>query len=364
MTDWIPEPLLELGPGGLAWWQWIAVATAIPLAIIVGRIVGGGLRIVVGRFTRRTETTLDDELTAAFMRPLRLFCTIAALRLCLPFVELPLHPAAIAHDILRALLAWGVVWSVLRTIDVSANRIGRAHWAIARPSSRAIILLFARVAKVVVVVIAVIGVLGSLGLPVSSVLAGLGIGGIALAFGAQKTVENLFGAVAIGVDQPLREGDFVRIESDVIGTVEAVGLRSSRIRTLDRTIVTLPNGKLADARIETFAPRDRCRFSTTLGLVYETSAAQLRAILAGLEKALRDHPQIWPDDIVVRFAGFGASSLDVEIVAYFATGDWGQYRGYRQEVLLAFMDVVETNGSSFAFPTQTVHVVQDAPLRT
>lgn len=356
MIDWIPEPLLEIGPGDLAWWQWIALALAVPLSILLGRIVGGIIRVSVQRFTRKTATSLDDEITDAFMRPFRLFCTLALLRVTIPFLELHAEARRISMNVLRVILAIAVVWSVLRTIDVLATRIGRASWAVARPSSRSVIMLFSRAAKVVVVVISVIGVLGSFGLPVSSVLAGLGIGGIALAFGAQKTVENLFGAVAIGVDQPLREGDFVRIDDTVLGTVEAVGLRSSRIRTLDRTVVTLPNGKLSDARIETFAARDRCRLATKVGLVYSTTSAQLRTILEGIEGKLRAHPRIWPEDIVVRFAALGESSLDLEVIAVFVTTDFNEFRVFRQEVLFAIMEIVEGAGSSFAFPTRTVHL--------
>jgi MscS family membrane protein len=213
-------------------------------------------------------------------------------------------------------------------------------------------------------VIAGIGFLGGLGLPVASLLAGLGIGGVALAFGAQKTVENLFGAVAIGVDQPLREGDLVRIENDVQGTVETVGLRSTRIRTRDRTVVTLPNGRLADMRVETFAARDRCRLDATVRLVYSTTASQLREILAGFERVLREHPSIWPNDLVVRFLQFGASSLDIEVSAYFETRDWQTFRTWRQDILIAYMEIVENAGSSFAFPTQTVHLVNAPSARS
>ena len=143
-----------------------------------------------------------------------------------------------------------------------------------------------------------------------------------------------------------------------MGTVETLGLRSTRVRTLDRTLVTIPNGKLADQRIETFAARDRCRLFCTLGLVYDTSAEQLRAVLAGVEQVLRGHPRIWPEGISVRFVALAASSLDVEVAAWFQTADWNEFQGIRQEVLLAFMEVVEQAGTSFAFPTQTVHLAR------
>ena len=362
--DWLPDSLRELGPGGVAWWQWIALAAAVLVSIILGRIAARIVRWIARRLTKRTATNVDDELLAAIYGPLSVLGALAALRLAVELVQLPTKANAIALAVLMAGLAIALVWGALRAIDVVSAHVSTAAWATQRPASRALLSLITRAAKVVVVVIAVIGFLGQLGLPVSSLLAGLGIGGIALAFGAQKTVENLFGAFAIGVDQPLREGDFVRIENDVLGTVEIVGLRSTRVRTLDRTVVTLPNGRLADMKIETFAPRDRCRLSVTLGVVYETTAAQLRDVLEGWERVLRDHPKIWTGDVVVRFAGFGESSLDIEIMAWFTTGDYGEYRVCRQAVLLGFMDVVERVGTSFAFPTRTVHLVgaAEAPV--
>jgi MscS family membrane protein len=166
--------------------------------------------------------------------------------------------------------------------------------------------------------------------------------------------------VSIGVDQPLREGDFVRV-AGFLGTVEAIGLRSTRIRTLDRTLVTIPNGQLADQHVESFAARDRILLSCTLGLVYETSAAQMRAILERLERLLRAHPKVWPDVVVVRFQGFGASSLDVGLMAWFQTSDWNEFRDIRQEIFLDVMAVIDAEGSAFAFPTQTIHVAAPSP---
>ena len=354
----IPEPLRAMGPGGLAWWQWIGLAIAILTSWVIGRLLAGIAAWLAGRVVGHTETAFDDVLLDRLRGPLRALATIALLRVALPLLLLPDHIHEAAIDVLLVLFGLTLVWAALRTIDVMVTQLASAQWAIERPSSRALLTLLGRTAKVIVIVIAGIGFLSGLGLPIASLIAGVGIGGIALAFGAQKTIENVFGAFAIGVDQPLREGDLVRVDSD-IGTVEAVGLRSTRIRTLDRTLVSLPNGKLADMRIETFAARDRCRFAAIIGLVYDTTAAQLRDVLAGFERTLREHPGIWPDDITVRFRGFGESSLDIELIAWFSTSDYPTFRTWRQEVLLGFMDVVEHAKSGFAFPTRTVHLITE-----
>ena len=360
LTDWIPEPLLSLGPWDLALWQWIAIGLLILVALIVGKFAVWTFSWIVKRIVDRTTTTLDDELISRLRRPLRLLGTIAVFRLAMPLLELPDYRADTIKNVLLAALAFGIVWGVLRVIDVIIAHASRAPWVMSRPTSRSLLSLVRRILKVVVVVIAAISFLGAIGLPIASLLAGLGIGGIALAFGAQKTVENLFGAFALGIDQPLREGDFVKLEADTMGTVEAIGLRSTRVRTLDRTVVSLPNGKLADMRIETFAVRDRFRFATVVNLEYGTTAAQLREILAGFERTLVQHPMFVPVDgggeLTVRFMAFGQSSLDLEVICNFATPDINVFRGIRQEVLLAFMEIVEQAGSAFALPTRTIHL--------
>jgi MscS family membrane protein len=355
---------LRVGPGDLAVWQWLGLAVIIVAAWLVGYALAWAVVRVATAMTSRTTTSFDDELVARLRSPLRWLISVGLVRAQLRLLELGPSARGYAMSILLSTFAVILVWATLRAIDVTTSRMTTAAWAVRRPASRALLSLIGRIGKVIVIVIAGIGFLGGIGLPIASLLAGLGIGGIALAFGAQKTVENLFGAVAIGVDQPLREGDFVRVEGDTMGTVETVGLRSTRIRTLDRTIVSLPNGKLADMRVETYAVRDRCRLATTIGLTYGTTSDQLREILAGFERTLRAHPNIWPDDMVVKFASFGESSLDVEVMAWFKTADFNQFRAWRQDVLIAFMEIVEQAKSSFAFPTRTVHLVGPAAPAT
>jgi len=361
LADVIPEPLRAMGPGGLEVWQWLGLAVVIVVAILLGRLGAAFLTWFGAKLAGKTSTKLDDDLVAKLRSPLRLLVGVGIARMGLLPLELHAHAYQISVEVLQAVFAFGLVWSALRAIDVMAGHLSTAQWASTRPSSRALLSLISRVAKVLVIVIAGIGFLSGIGLPVASLLAGLGIGGIALAFGAQKTVENLFGAVAIGVDQPFREGDFVKVEADTMGTIEAVGLRSTRIRTLERTIITLPNGRLADMRIETYTRRDRIRFSTVLNLLYGTSAEKMREILAELEKVLQEHPGVAKDEnITVRFMAFGASSLDVEIIAYLMTAEMTPFRTWRQELLLSFMEIVERK-SGFAFPTRTVHVLQSRP---
>jgi MscS family membrane protein len=331
----------------------------LAVAALIGALLTRLLLAILARAVSRTSTRWDDVVADRLHRPAAVAVTIGAAWILLPLLDLYAPAYAGAQRVGRVLLFVVFFWSLWRLVDVVRDVIAGNRWAIASPSSRALLPLAARSTKVILVAVAAVSVLSILGYPVGSLLAGLGIGGLAVALAAQKTVENLFGAFSIGVDQPFREGDFVKVE-DVVGTVERIGLRSTRFRTLDRTLVTLPNGKLADMRLESFAARDRLRLAAVIGLVYETTPAQMRDVLAGFERVLREQPRLWPDSLTVRFRELAASSLDVEVMAWFETSDWGEFQLIRQEVLLRFMEIVERAGTSIAFPTRTVHLGGEA----
>lgn len=354
----LPAPLLAEGPRGLLWWQWLAIPVLVALALAVGAALGWATRRVLGHLAARTRTDWDDRLLRRVAGPLGLLWAIAVFTALRPSLDLDAEATEVVSRVLRSLTLLVVFWAGFRSLDVGFDAAAAAPWSRVNPSLSGLLPLGRKLAKIVLLAIGLVGVLNELGFQVASLLAGLGIGGIALALAAQKTVENLFGSVAIGVDQPFRVGDFVRVE-DVVGTVESIGMRSTRIRTLDRTLVTIPNGKLADLKAETFAARDRLRLLVNLGLTYGTTAAQLRAVLDGVERALRAHPLIWPDAVSVRFSDFKESSLNVEVMAWLQLTDWNEFTRERQELFLRFMSVVEEAGTTLAFPTRTVHVVQD-----
>jgi MscS family membrane protein len=361
MLEHLPGALLRPGPVELLWWQWAALPLLLAVVSVVGWLLSRLLRGVLARLAARTATTWDNVVLERLGTPLTAALTLGVLAAAVPWLSL-YRPAL--DVMLRGVRVGSYVilfWSLWRLVDVGRQLLARSAWAHASRSSRALLPLAGRIAKVGVVAVAVVAVLSMLGFPVASLVAGLGIGGLALALAAQKTVENLFGAFSISIDQPFREGDFVKVE-EFVGTVEAIGLRSTRFRTLDRTVITIPNGKLADMRLESFAVRDRLRLATVVGLVHETTAAQLRDVLHGFERVLRANPKLWPDDLTVRFVALSGSSLDIEVVAWFTTANWGEFQAIRQEILLQFIEIVEQAGTAFARPTQTVHIGSAPPL--
>ena len=174
-------------------------------------------------------------------------------------------------------------------------------------------------------------------------LAGLGVGGVAIALAAQKTLENVVGGVSLIFDQALHVGDVLKV-GDTVGTVREIGLRSTRIRTLDRTLVSVPNGQIATMTLESLSARDKFWLHPVLGLRYDTTSQQMRALLDGIRNLLKECRHVEPGSIRVRFLRFGPSSLDVEIFAYVHAPNWSQFLEIQEELQLHIMECIESTG--------------------
>lgn len=356
LRERLPDPLLRPGPLDLAWWQWGALPILLLVAWGLGRALSWATLRLLARVVARTRAAWDNALISSLAGPVVLAWSVAAAYPLTKSLGLYAPAAAFIGHALGTLGLVALFWALWRGVGVVGEAMRASPWATGYASAQSALSIGIRLGRVTVLAVGAVGVLSRLGYPVAGLVAGLGLGGLAFALAAQKTVENLFGSLSLAIDAPFRVGDFVKVE-DFVGTVEAIGLRSTRIRTLDRTLVTIPNSRLAEIRLESYSARDRMRLACTIGLVYETSAAQMRQVLRGLEAVLRAHPLIWPDAVVVRFKEFGPSSLDIEVMAWFETSNWSEFQLIRQEVLVQFMEVVEGAGTSFAFPTRTVHVV-------
>jgi MscS family membrane protein len=338
---------------GLEVWQWLGIPLLVVVLLLVSLALAHLTEALGRRLARRTRTGTDDAVLVSVYAPLRLLWFSLLARVGLGVLSLPDLVEDGAQKLLRVLVSAAFFWALLRAAAVWVESFSGSDWAAARPGSRALVTLAARVARFALVGLGVLAVLSELGYSVSSVLAGLGLGGLALALGAQKTLEHVFGAFALAVDQPFREGDFVQAEG-VMGTVERIGLRSTRIRTLERTLVTIPNGKLADQRLESQSARDRILLGTTLHLTWATTAAQLRAVRDAVEQRLQAEPLVVPGSAHVRFQQIGSSSLDLDVSAYVQVTDWEQFRLIREGLLFSFLELVEQAGTSLAYPTSTV----------
>jgi MscS family membrane protein len=216
-----------------------------------------------------------------------------------------------------------------------------------------------RMMKVFIATMALLSILYLAGFNLSAALAGLGIGGIAVALAAQKTIENLFGGISILSDRVMRVGDLCRV-GQTIGTVEDIGLRSTRIRTAERGLIAVPNGSLAAANVENLSARDKMLISCTISLSLGASRAQLEAVLQDTGAMLRKHALVDGATAWIRLLKFTASGIDLEMQAYVLTRDYNEYTAVREDILLQVMNIVERHGTPLAGTSQTVVLAREA----
>jgi MscS family membrane protein len=262
---------------------------------------------------------------------------------------------------LAALLVGCFAWLVSRMTDR-----GFDHAVIRTRTQRAggesILIVLQRLTRVLLMLIGFVGALAVLGLNVRTTLAGLGIGGLALALGAQKSLENLLGGVSLLMDKALQVGNFCKIGNQV-GAVEDMGLRSIKLRTLDQSLLVVPNGSLAQMQFENFGPRRKCLLNQHFSLRIETQVEQLRFVLDRVQSMLDQHPAIEAGTSRIRVADFAGAAFELELWAFVKTADWGAFTVVRQDVILKIAEIVEAAGTRFAAPTQLTYLSRDENFR-
>jgi MscS family membrane protein len=353
-ADHLPALFFSVRFLDTALWQWIGLALvglgSTLAALVAGVVLFGMARLVV----RYTPGELDNAVVELAVGPLRLGLGVAVARAALPFLWLPIDVHRGFIGLTTGLLVVAATWFAVRIVAVVSRVIQLRMAARGNAVGISAIPLVRRVVNALVVLMALVLVLSNVGVNMTGVLAGLGVGGLAVALAAQKSLENLFGGITLIMDQPVHVGDLCRV-GDRLGTVEDIGLRSTRIRTLERTLVTIPNAEFSAMQIENFARRDRVFLSTRIGVRYETTPDQLRYLLIELKAMLLAHPKVDPDPARVRFANFGQYSLDIDLFAYVRTGDYNEFQAIREDLFLRIMEIVHGAGTDFAFPSQTVY---------
>ena len=356
----LPQSLVRHVLLGMPLWQWLALIAAVPVAIAIAWAVVLFLAIprrLYLKYKKRPNLHSYSRLS----KPLLLCFSAIAHRFIAAYFGLPLLPRFYYARTIGVLVTIGLFWFLLRVTALVMQRMRTHAIAIGRTGTGTLMVLGERLLKALVVIVAVLSVLAIFGFNLTTVLAGLGIGGIAIAFAAQKTLENLFGGMSVLADEVIRVGDYCRF-GDRIGTVEDISLRSTRIRTDDRTQLSIPNGAVAAMNVENFSRRDKILFAPTLGVRPETSPDQLRYLLAEIRRLLYEHPKIETGTASIRFASFDASTLNLKIFSYVLTRDFGEFAAIREDALLRIMEILRRSGTATAFPSQTLYLGRDSGL--
>jgi MscS family membrane protein len=356
----LPDVLIRSTPLGMPAWQWLALFLAIPMAAGIAWVLLEILSLPHKMWRRRKKLPELQRLTAV-SGPIWLLLGLLVDAFITKYIRIPLLHRAYYYRLCIVVLVIAVAWLTLRLLTRGLDALRNRAIARGSAGTGSLVLLGQRIIKVLVFIAAGLGIMGALGFNMTTALAGLGIGGLAIGFGAQKTIENLFGGVSLLADEVIRVGDSCNFGGRV-GTVEDISLRSTRIRTVERTELSIPNGTLATMNIENLTRRDKILFNPTLGLRYETSADQLRYVLAECRRLLYEHPKVETASARIRFAGFLESTLSLEIFSYVLTRDMAEFTAIREDLFLRMMDIVTDSGTSFAFPSRTLYLGKDTGL--
>ncbi len=322
-------------------WRWIALL----LAAVALWFIGGLLTAALGRVLKpRPDTT-------GFGGALRFALLAAGLRVAMEFAS----PATLARTFIERglglILALAAAWAGSVVLDLISDRWRTRLDPRMQAVSYSVLPLGRQVLKLAVFLIAILTVLNAWGYNTNAILAGVGVGGIAVALAAQKTIEDLFGGVSVISDRPVLVGDLCRF-GDRTGTVIHIGLRSTRIRTPDRTVVSVPNGQFATMTLENISGRDKIWFHPMVSLRRDTTSDQLSRVLASVREILTTHSKVETGPIPVRFVGVGSYSLDVEVNCYVKTTDFEEFLATQQELLIRILQAVEQAGTRLAVPLQ------------
>src|ERR1700733_12102700 len=354
----LPSILVKNHIAGVPLWQWVALLIAIPVAAGVGWLCLVLLEIPV-RWWARRRGQVEVANWRSVSAPAWLLAGTLVHQIIARYLGMPLLPRHYYYQITTIALIVSVTWIAWRFVRWSLRRVRNRALAGGHAGTGTLMLLGERILKFVIFVLGVLAVLSNLGFNMSTALAGLGIGGLAIGFGAQKTIENLFGGVSVLGDEVFRVGDTCRF-GDRTGVVEDIGLRSTRIRTEERTLVAIPNGTVATINLENLSRRDKILFKTTLGLRPESKADHVRFVLAEIRKLLYSHPRVETQTVRVRLVDIGGSSLSIELLSYVLTRDFNEFAAVREDLLLRIMDVLEDSGGGLALSAQTLYLSRDS----
>jgi MscS family membrane protein len=342
---------------GMPLWQWFALILLIPVAAAAAWLVLVVLQIPVRWWARRhghAEIELRKVSGPAWLLLGALIHKILAAYLNMPLLHRHYYGevTAVAGIIGFNWILWRVVLWFMRRVRNRA--LARGH-----SGTGSLMLLGERLVKAFIFVMAVFFVLGVLGFNLTTALAGVGIGTLAIGFGAQQTIANLFGGVSVLGDEVIRVGDVCKF-GDRTGTVEDIGLRSTRVRTEERTLLAIPNGTVATINVENLSRRDKILFKTVLALHLDTSQEQLRLVLSEIRGVLSGNAKVERNTLRVRLTELTPTSINVELVCYVMTRDFDEFAAVREELLLKIMDFVEDSGTKLASSSQTLILNQDS----
>ncbi len=348
LDAFLPEIFFDIQWMGIELWMWVGLTILFTMAYLVAFIITLLLTFILAR----TRITLNKKLKRFIALPIRFLFTLLLARAFLYYV---MNPTPTLQAFLEASTLTIIVltWVGMGLLDYIFYRVENRFKSTEQDTAAEMFLpTLKNVVKLILIMCAIIIWLENIGFEVTALIAGLGVGSIAIALAAQKSIENFIGAITLYTSQPVHVGDFCRF-GETLGTVEQIGLRATRIRTLDHSIVTIPNAEFVNLHLDNLTERKKILYRPRISLRYGTSPEQVRSILTSIRELLSSHPRVLPDPARVRFTNFGTYSLDLDIFAYVDENRYNEYLEIAEDINLQIMDVIAQAGASLAMPTQT-----------
>ena len=342
-------------------WKYLASMIYIFLAFYVSKFLDFLTRVWLAKWTSKTKTQFDDLLLDLLNGPIKIVSFVIFLNIGLGVFDWPSMVNKLLDKGLKVVVAATISYAVLKLIDLlMAYWKQRSAADTDRSFDEQLFPIIRKSLKMFIMVVAVLVTSQNLGFDITAAIAGLSVGGLALGFAAQDTVANLFGAVAIFIDKPFRIGDRIQLES-VDGTVETIGLRSTRVRNLDGHLITVPNKTMGNATITNITRRPNIKTVMDIGITYDTPTDKVKRALEILKEVYKDHPQTF--DCLISFNKFADSALNIQVVHWWNSTDYKQYLAGFQGMNLTVKERFDKEGINFAFPSRTLYVKQDSEWR-
>jgi len=333
----------------------ILFVVAIVLILILRQVLTGVILRPLRTVARRTDTGLDNNLVDQIIGPLRIAIVGLALIITVNLFNFGFEVQQIAETIARTLIIGAGFYALVKIFNIVSLRPELLKRITGMTIPDRLLPFLNTVVRYLIIALGTIFILQELNFDVAALIASLGVVGIGISLASQDTVANVFGFAAIVTDNPFEVGDFIKTP-DVSGVVEHVGMRSTRVRQLDQALVTVPNNLLSNAVVLNWSRLEKRRINFTIGLTYDATAQQIRAVVHHIREMLKQADDVDPETVVVHFVEFGASSLDILIICQVLLADWGEFTARKEELYLNIMEVVENVGLGFAFPSQSVYI--------
>jgi len=343
---------------------WSYLVLGIPVANLLGAFLVFGLFLLFRKFftkvilefllflARKSKTSLDEQLIIGLKEPIRFGFVIVGLH---AFFLLIFVNNNFIHLLLESLIIFTIFWAIISLINAVKDYLFN-YSNIDKQHSKELGAFIIKVIKGFVIAIGASMILHNWGVNVTGIVASLGLGGLAFALAAKDTAANLFASIALLLDNSIKGGEWIKV-AGVEGVVVSVGMRTTKIRSFQKSLFTVPNHLIANNPIENFSRRGVRRIKMNVGLTYNTSSSQLENIVLEIRKMLQNHPKIsQKETLLVNFNDFGDSALKIFIYAFTHTSQWDRYLDIREDIHLKIIQIVEKNGSSFAFPSQSLYV--------